>query len=235
MTRDQKNIIDYIYKLDNIEKQTVELMYKYEELYCLFFNKKQVFVFSRNEDPRKNKYFNKFKNLLKYSKQKNSPVPDLELFIKAQFEYIKNTHHKQDLNCSPGFIFTNSATKRYKNYIEQVYLQTFIKENKKENLSKNKNYIINELKNTYNFLKNYSINQYGEKNINYNKILNNNDILLFIRNNQISPYFLCLSNSYKEKENKIDDNLDIYRKEISKDKQIIEIAKSIFKGEINEF
>lgn len=232
--------IEYKFKLDAIETRTLDLMRMYEQMRRKYSNDHSYILFSRKNDPRESRFFTSFKKLILESDKINTAIPCPELFIKSQFEIIKSEYRVNDIYCPPQYLFSKYAWRRYKRYTDGLNLYKNIKINNKKQTKSNKINIIQDLKNTYLFIKSFCLNNYGESHIDYQRFFNDNRVWICILSDRVSPYFLSISKTFistnipKEITKEIFNNFDIYKKEVLSDQEIINTAKDLFKDEINE-
>lgn len=232
--------IEYQYKFNTIETKALDLMRTYEKMRRKYSNDPSYILFSRKNDPRESRFFESFKKLILQSEKKNTEIPHPEIFIKSQFEIIKSEYRKDEIYCPPQYLFSSYAWKRYKRYINDLRMEKNIKINNNKKTKSNKINIIRDIKETHTFIEKFCINNYGEQNIDYKKFFSDNKTWIYILNRRISPYILSVSKTFqsinipKEITKEISNNFSIYKKEILSDQEILNIAKNLFKDEINE-
>lgn len=199
--------ISLTFNLSSIDEKTVDLI-KYYEFLIRNITKKQFMCFSRQNDPRKYRFYNRFKEIIEISLLKDSPIPNPKDFI---FFVLKNHG-----NIYPNRILTNKNL--------ELYLQSKYKPETK--IIRDKDFILNEIKKTLNKIKSFYLREYGNNQIDYKKLYKNKKFAFLIESGIISPYFLCLSKNYKKE-------LDIYFEEIYKE-DILDTIKEIIGEEFNE-
>lgn len=232
--------IEYRFEFDALEINSLNLMRAYERLRRSYCEDSSYLLFSRKKDPRKSRFFKSFKKLVIESESKGTTIPYPELFIKSQFEILRTEYHTGNIYCPPQYLFSKYAWRRYRRYINQLSMNKNIKINNNKKTRSNKINVIRDLRETHSFIKSFSINNFGEQEVNYKNIFADSRIWICILNQTISPYFLSISKSFSETrlpnaiQEEIPNDFDIYKKEIMSDKEIINIAKELFKDEIDE-
>lgn len=232
--------IEYKFKLDTIEIQALNIMRTYERMRRIYCCDSSYMLFSRSKDPRTSRFFESFKKLILESESKNTKIPQPELFIKAQFEILRTEYHTNNVYCPPQYLFSKHAWKRYRRYINQLCVNENIKINNKKKTRSNKVNVIRALKSTFTFIQSFNLNNFGVKEIDYQKLFGDSRIWLCILNQTISPYFLAMSKTFSKIElpneirKEIPKSFDIYKKEVLSDQEIIDIALSLFDNEIIE-
>jgi len=242
MTLEESQLIpiEYRFKLDSTEIEALDLMRTYEKMRRVYCCDPSYMLFSRKTDPRQSRFFESFKKLVLESESEKSLIPHPKLFIKAQFEILKSEYRTDNIYCPPQYLFSKHAWKRYRRYIDQLCMNKNIKVNSKKQTRSNKINIIRDLRETHTFIEKFSLNNFGEQEVDYKKIFEDSRIWLCILQKTISPYFLAISKTFSETNlpneirEEIPKDFDIYRKEVLSDQEIIDIAKKLFKDEINE-
>lgn len=229
------------YNLNSDEQEAIKLIEYYEKLRKQFSINDINLIYSGNYDPRYFKFFKSFLKLYCMSKEKNTLIPDPRLFILSQFETIKSETTNGIVYCPPQYLFSKYAWKRYRRYINEMYINKCLKDD--ESLIKENTYqILIELNNTKSIISNLLLNKYRIQKFNTKYFFCNIDNWFYINNNIVSKYFLSISKVYSMIINNVNipskfkkdlpNNLDIYKYQIINNKHLKQESIKLFGEEI---
>ncbi len=229
------------YRLNAIELSVVRLMKYYEHL-RREYNNDSFLVFSRQKDIRQSKSFHIFENIVSIASQKDTYIPDPELYIKSQFEMMKRQNYR--ISCPPKFLIGPQAIARYKKYVDELSIDLNSKVNiKKLKKRTRQKEIMQLLSRTYQFTKKINLEVFGQVSTEIKRIFEEDqNVWLYISHVMIDRYFLSISQSVgqidqsqitEELIKQIPAKLHIYSEEILNDPRLIEKAMRLFGDEVN--
>jgi len=236
--------IEFKYDFDKIETETLRLIEFYEKTRKKFEWNPNYVLFSRQRDPRLNRFFAEFKKLIEQSHERNSIVPNTKMFVRSQFEMIKmSSFDDKPVYCPPQYLFSKHAWKRYSLYINQLVIE---KNSRKasENISKSNERLqaITHIDATAKIVRNHSINNFGKDVVDCKAFFKEKSNWFYVVHGLMSPHFLSVSRSFNSADHdkiptsfkqELPDNLDIYKEQVFADSEILSRLRQHFGEDID--